>query len=152
MSETNNGEKDKKCNRAAGFTLMEVMIVIVIIAILLGAGLPGYQESLRKGRRSEAKAGLMEVANRQEQYMLDRSTYTTDLTRLGYTSPLITDEGHYGIVVEQCDGGSIENCYKLTASPLNSSPQIKDTKCGKFVLNSRGVREVSGSLAADQCW
>lgn len=152
MLETRLGAGEKFLDRAAGFTLMEVMIVIVILAILLGVGLPGYQESLRKSRRSEGKAGLMDVANRQEQYMLDRSTYTTDLTKLGYASPLITGEGHYGIVAEACDGGSIATCYKLTASPQNSSPQIKDTKCGNFILDSRGVRSVSGSLAANQCW
>jgi type IV pilus assembly protein PilE len=138
--------------RTAGFTLMEVMIVIVILGVLMAIGLPSYQESLRKGRRSEAMAGLMDVANRQEQLMLDRSRYTADLTQLGYADPFITQEGHYAIVAAACDSGVIATCYKLTATPQSTSPQIKDTKCGSFILDSKGAKTVTGPLPADQCW
>ena len=149
------GTKAKK--KSAGFTLIELMIVIIIVAVLMGIGLPAYQENLRKGRRSEAMAGLLDVANRQEQYMLDRSSYTDDLTRLGYADATITitEDGHYGITVTDCDGGlpdKIKTCYRLTATPQSSSPQIKDTKCGSFIVDSTGSKTVSGSLPADECW
>ena len=49
-----------------GFTLVELMIVIVIVAILLAVALPSYQNSVQKGRRADAKAALLDVANRQE--------------------------------------------------------------------------------------
>jgi len=142
--------------RPLGFTLIELMIVIVIVAVLMGVGLPAYQENLRKGRRSEAMAGLLDAANRQESLMLDRSTYTTDMTRLGYADPVITEDGHYSIVATDCDGGTdvtkIKTCYRLTATPQGLSPQIKDTKCGSFIVDSTGAKTVSGSSPADECW
>ena len=137
---------------SAGFTLIELVIVIVIVSILAAVALPGFQDAMRKGRRADAREGLMDAANRQERFMLDRSTYTTDLTQLGYADPMITEEGHYGIVAAACDGDVISNCYKLTAAPRSSSPQVKDTKCGSFILDSTGEKTVTGHLPAEDCW
>ena len=62
-------------SRSRGFTLMEVMMVVVIVAILAAIAYPSYQEQVRKSRRSDAKQALMDAVNRQEQYILDHSTY-----------------------------------------------------------------------------
>ena len=59
--------------RADGFTLIELIIVIVIVSILAAVALPGFQDAMRKGRRADAKEGLMDAANRQERFMLDRN-------------------------------------------------------------------------------
>ena len=136
-----------------GFTLIELVIVIVIVAILASVALPSYQDSIRKGRRSDAKAALFAVAGRQEQFMLDRGTYTTDMKNLGYTdsASMISDEGHYGIVSAACAGGVIGNCYALTATPLSSSPQAKDGYCTSFTLDSAGTKSATGTSSAD-CW
>ncbi len=82
-----------------GFTLIELVIVIVIVGILMAVALPGYQESMRKGRRADAKAGLMDAVNRQERFMLDRSAYTRDMDELGFgADPMISEEGHYPLM------------------------------------------------------
>lgn len=141
------------CTGGAGFTLVELMIVIVIVAILLTVALPTYQDSMRKGRRADAKAGLMDAANRQERFMLDRSTYTVDMRELGFASdPALSEEGHYSIDVKAPDGDCpIATCYVLTASPVAGGLQSDDTWCSRFILRSTGARTAEGSAAAE-CW
>ena len=145
------GRRNMATRCQGGFTLMEVMIVVVIVAILVSVALPTYQGSLQKGRRSDGMAALMDVANRQEQYMLDRGTYTQDLTELGFTDPLISEEGHYSISAAACAG--ITPCfeYALTAAPRVGSPQAQDARCASLTLNSRGTRSATGTAAAE-CW
>ena len=115
---------------ARGFTLVELMIVIVIVAILLAVAVPSYQNSVQKGRRADAKSALLDVANRQEGNMLDRGTYSLELTDLGFNqNPYLSEEGHYSVAATVCSGGSIARCYVLTATPLSGSPQADDTRC-----------------------
>ncbi|MAL96082.1 MAG: prepilin-type cleavage/methylation domain-containing protein [Haliea sp.] len=138
--------------RDAGFTLIEVMIVVVIVGILLMVALPSYQGSLQKGRRSDAISALLDAANRQEQYLLDQGRYTLDMTQLGYaTDPLVSDEGHYSVDAAVCTGGSIVTCYELTATPVAGSPQAADDRCTSFTLDSFGNRSATGTTPND-CW
>ena len=135
-----------------GFTLLEVMIVIVIVGIIMTIALPAYQNSVRKAQRSDAKAGLLAAAGRMEQYILDRGTYTTDMRNLGYAAnPMITDEKHYSIAAAACANGTIATCYVLTATPQLTSSQAKDSQCTKFVLAYTGAKSAEGSNA-DECW
>ena len=139
--------------RPSGFTLIEVMIVVVIVAILLGIALPAYQDSMRKGRRTDAREGLMDAANREERFILDRSVYTDDMADLGYAAdPLISKEGYYSIDVEAPDPNCpIATCYTLTATPVAGGAQAADTRCTSFTLKSNGARTATGS-AATECW
>jgi type IV pilus assembly protein PilE len=139
--------------RAAGFTLIEVIIVVVIVGILMAVALPGYQDSLRKGRRADAKAALMDAANRQERFMLDRSTYTADMRNLGFAAdPMVSEEGHYTIDVDPNDPACpINTCYVLTATPIAGGAQEDDTYCTSFSVTSGGAKNATGSLGSE-CW
>lgn len=135
-----------------GFTLIEVMIVIVIISVLLAVALPSYENSMQKGRRADAKAALLDIANRQEQHMLDQGTYTTDLAELGLgDGPYYSPDEHYTVSAEACGTGDITRCYSLTADPRASSPQIEDLRCTEFVLESNGSKTADGT-DQDNCW
>lgn len=147
------GSKSRSLIRShGGFTLIEVIVVVIIVGILAMFALPAYQDSVRKGQRSDAKVGLMAVAGRMEQYMLDRGTYTNDMTDLGYgDNPMITTEKHYSIKAEACSGGTIATCYRLTATPLSSSPLANDTECKTLVLANTGAKDATGTHK-DKCW
>jgi type IV pilus assembly protein PilE len=131
---------------------MEVMIVVVIVGILLAVALPGYQNSLEKGRRADAKSALLDVANRQEQFMLDRSTYTLDMTQLGFgADPMLSEEGYYTVDAAVCAAGTIQRCYVLTATPVAGGAQANDSRCTTLIMDSTGAKTATGS-DLNNCW
>jgi type IV pilus assembly protein PilE len=77
-----------KLRSQGGFTLIELMIVVAIVSILIMVVLPGYQNQVMRGHRSAAKAEMLEIANRQQQFLLANRTYTSNLSQLGgYSLP-----------------------------------------------------------------
>lgn len=138
--------------RGRGFTLTELMIVIVVIAVLASIAYPSYRDSVRKSRRADAKNALMDAVTRQEQFILDRATYTLNMTDLGYASdPAISEEGWYSFDAAAGACGTIARCFTLTATPRAGQPQASDTQCTSFLVASTGARTATGTLGAE-CW
>jgi len=137
---------------AAGFTLIELMIVVAIIAVLATIAVPTYNDYVVNARRSEAQSALQEAMNRQERFYTSNNAYTANMTNLGYdNNPAITEDGWYQVAAVQCGalgGGStpLAHCVRMEATPQND--QTSDT-CAILWLNSRGQRGVSG---AGDCW
>jgi len=143
MSKTRGGRPD------SGFTLIELMIVVVIIAILAGIAYPAYQKQVLQSRRSDAKAALQQLAAREEQFYMDNKTYTTVLTQMAYTAtPTVTTaDGYYTIrVVAATATCPITTCYLLQAAPTAKGGQNSDA-CGNLTLSSTGVRSPTSG-----CW
>jgi type IV pilus assembly protein PilE len=67
-----------------GFTLIELMITVAIIGILAAVAYPSYLSQVRKSARTSAKAQIMDLANREQQFLLANRSYTSDTTKLGY--------------------------------------------------------------------
>lgn len=137
----------KSFDRAqGGFTLIELMIAVVVVSILAMIAIPAYNDSVNKGRRSDAKSTLTAIAAKQEQFFMDNKRYTADLKELGYTASSSVD--------------SIDGYYKITsaivASPpaftLTAVPDNSDSDCGNFTLDEKGSQGVSGSKGAALCW
>ncbi|TXS90147.1 type IV pilin protein [Parahaliea aestuarii] len=128
------------------------MIAVVIVGILMAVALPAYQNSLIKGRRSDGMSALFDVANRQEQFLLDQNTYTTDMRELGFqVDPMVSEEGHYSVDAAPCTGGTIATCYIVSATPIAGGAQANDSRCGILRLDSSGRKTATGTRQ-QECW
>src|SRR4051794_24717847 len=73
--------------RRRGFTLLELVIVVVVVAILASVALPGYQDQVRKSRRASAQSHLLDIAQREQQYLLDARSYASTIAALNMSTP-----------------------------------------------------------------
>ena len=145
------------CAQQCGFTLIEVMMVVVITALLLLIALPAYQQQLQKTRRSLARAELMEVLARQEQYFLNHRQYAPVLTDLGYpASPYAIDASGNDLAATAAnriyliDLASLPSGFALYAIPQLA--QSGDRGCATLGLTSIGLKTVSGKGFTEDCW
>jgi type IV pilus assembly protein PilE len=154
-------------SRLRGFTLVELMIVVVIGAILLGIAVPSYMSSIRKTRRSEAKTALLELAGREERYLTTNPAgYSATPADLGYTAfgvgnPIGTGQYYYISAVCVTAAGAASACppstlagpsFLITVTPMAGSSQASDTQCTTFSIDSGGSQFATGSLPAASCW
>jgi type IV pilus assembly protein PilE len=141
----------------AGFTLIEMLVALAIAGILFFVALPGYQYAVIKSTRAAARAALVDVISRQEQYFVNHKRYAVALESLGLPPDFYVD-GQGEIVGRQSAAYQVslkflDGSYSgVQAAPLNR--QAGDSACMTLSLSSIGVRSVSGSLALEQatCW
>lgn len=147
---------------STGFTLIEMMIVIAVVAILVLVALPAYQDQIRKTKRTVAKSELQDLLARQEQFFVNNRQYATDLTLLGFgndTSYMINSDG------DEVDGTASDRIYSIsmlsgasaTAFTLAAAPvlaQAKDTRCHTLQITSAGVKSLGGGAtgSVSDCW
>jgi type IV pilus assembly protein PilE len=126
-------------SRDRGFTLIELMITVVVIAILSAIAYPSYMDSVRKSRRADGKAFLTDAAAREERFFALYNTYTSVIVApggLGYSNAT-SPGGYYTLTVGLAGGG-----YTLTATAVGSQTQdtANGTACTPLTLNSLGVK------------
>lgn len=138
--------------RMRGFTLMELMIVVVIIGVIAAIAYPNYQESVRKARRSDAKTALSDLAARLEQHFNDNKIYTTSLATLDVAhysgGNTTTPQGFYTVVIAAGATASLNSSYKITATA--TGVQASDSKCATMAYSSSGIKE--STPAGNSCW
>jgi type IV pilus assembly protein PilE len=123
-----NPPTSPRSRRLRGFTLIELMIAIVIVAILAAVAMPSFLDSIRKGRRSEAFAALNQVQQTLERWRSNNATYTTNLTAAppaGLGLPSTTTNGNYTISIPAADGVG----YEVRATAVGGTSQSKDGSC-----------------------
>jgi type IV pilus assembly protein PilE len=152
----------RTCNvpRAAGFTLIELMVTVVIATILITIAVPGYTSFILQSHRADAKTALLDFAQREERYMSTHSSYTTDPTQLGYATaqPVILGTNDYQLTVcvstaLPCTGNAATGtAFLITATAINN--QRKDTTCSTFSVDSTGVQTAMTQAGAvtTSCW
>jgi type IV pilus assembly protein PilE len=145
--------------RSKGFTLVELMSVVLIAAILLSIAVPLYMQQVRKGRRTDAKTAVMDLAGREERMFSTTNAYSTDPTQLGYAAvgsgaafPQIVGSGYYNITVTVPP--LAPTTFIITAAAI-SADQLKDTSCASFSVTQTGQQSSltsGGASSTTTCW
>jgi len=129
---------------AAGFSLVELMVVVAIIGILAAIAYPSYTDYLIKARRTAAVTCLQQNAQFMERY------YTTNLSYAGAPNPQLCDPDLNGFYNISFSGTPAQKTFTIQAVP---TARQADGACGTLTINHQGVRTKSGSAAsAADCW
>lgn len=131
--------------KTRGFTLIELMIAVAVIAILAAIAIPNYQEYVRRGYRSEARAGLLQAAQWMERAATATGVYPTSLPGSLADVP----SKRYKIAFAD---GNTNAVFTLGAAPQNSQ---QSDKCGTLTISNTGLRGANGTTSGDivaECW
>lgn len=143
----------RPANRArmphSGFTLIELLIAMVIAGILAAVAYPSYIQHTVKARRAAVESFMLEVASRQEQYLLDARRYADSNTTLGVSTP--TEVASYYTVTVTADNAQTPPTHLVTATPKGSQLS-QDSKCGTLTYSQAGVKTKSGTGSVANCW
>jgi type IV pilus assembly protein PilE len=143
---------------ARGFTLIELMIVVVIATILISIAVPLYSSQVRQSRRTEARQAILDLAGREERYFsTNGSAYTTTASALGYGSlPATVGSGYYTVAVcsPACAPSTTTTTpsFSVTATPVAGLSQASDAQCTSFTVDSIGQQYAGGTGGAAYCW
>lgn len=130
-------------NRARGFTLIELMVAVAIVAIIAAIALPAYQSSVIKSRRADAMAAISSVQQAQERWRGNNAAYSTDMgaTGLNITSPALYT---LSLSAPNSDGTGLSRGYIVTA--VAQGQQGSDAQCARM-----SVRLFEGNLRYAGC-
>lgn len=137
----------KKFSFLKGFTLIELMIVVAVVAILAAIAYPSYQDSVRRSRRAEAKAAVLDAVQILERCFTEKSDYTKN-TSADCSYPLRgrpydpTGNGYYQITTPTLTTST----FTVTATAQGA--QAKDTNCKTFSVDQTGKKDATNS----DCW
>lgn len=138
-----------------GFTLIELMIVVAIIAILAAIAIPWWGRYTYRARRADGQKLLMQIAQSEERYYTDYNYYVTDAaaaTSLGFTT-LTSENGYYIATIAPNPAASTGQGYVATAAP--QGPQTNDV-CGNLSIDNTGTKIPGPSSTAQNtngsCW
>jgi type IV pilus assembly protein PilE len=132
--------KGTHVKNARGFTLIELMIVVAILGVLVAIAYPSYTNSLVKGNRAAAKSFLMEIAQKEQQYLLDNRSYfdattVAEFTAVGISIPKEVSS-FYQVSVDGVAGTPPR--FTATATPKAGTRQAKD---GTLTIDNTGSRQ-----------
>ncbi len=127
----------------SGMTLIELMIVIVVLGIIVGVGIPSYRGYIMRANRVDATSALLRLAANQERFYMQNNTYASD-AQLAAALPAglgiaATDHGYYDLAIAAA-GGGLTVGYTASASVINGESQGADTDCWVFTVNELGLR------------
>lgn len=137
-----------------GFTLIELMITVAIVALLASIAYPSYLSYVRKSKRTDAKTSLLDLAAREERWYTTNNAYTSNGSNLGYSSdfpvsvPGGTSAATYILTISV--SASTSTTFTATAAPAGS--QASDS-CGTYTVTDAGVQSTTGGTTDSQsCW
>ena len=140
-----------------GFTLVELLVVMIIVGILATIAFPSYREYVARARRSDGQAALLDLASRLERFYSERNTYQSATIGTGGSTDVLSrttsSENWYTLSITSATA----NAYNLQATPVGAQATA-DTRCQSLTLNSLGAKGVASGPAgaptgtAADCW
>jgi type IV pilus assembly protein PilE len=156
---------------SGGFTLIELMVVVVIASILVAISVPLYKQQVMQSRRTDARTALLDLAGREERFLTTNPTgYTTAAANLGYGGFGVGNpvgQGYYYLntpcvaapnAALACDANAnapAGPAFYLTATYVPGTTQANDTNCATFAVDSTGAQfafNSAGTLNTAYCW
>lgn len=137
-----------------GVTLVELLVVVLILSIVLGLGVPGYRQYVMRANRTDATAALLRIAAAQERFYLQQGRYAgagemaaAPPAGLGIAA---TERGYYNLEVDAPDPA-----VGFTATATAVGGQLDDDHCRSFSVNEAGQRSAlddGGAPNLEACW
>lgn len=151
-----------------GFTLIELMIAVAIVALLAAIAVPNYNRYVEKSRRTDATTALTRIAGQLERCYTQFSAYNDPGCTFGFvsngvpgnvkyanlTAGIDSDDGDYRLTIA-AGGGTAEQTYQLTATAKAGGSQANDDTCDTFTLTHVGLKGSTPAPAAgadNPCW
>jgi type IV pilus assembly protein PilE len=148
----------------SGFTLLEMLITLVVVAILAAVVYPSFMDSVRKGRRSEAITGINAVQQAQERFRANKASFSTSVTNAASADPpglglsATPGTGLYTLsLADVSDSG-----YTVIATAVDGKSQASDSRCLRMSIRAAGGNLSQGSSGstsgaidftdANRCW
>lgn len=129
-----------------GFTLIELMIAVAIVAILAAVAYPSYTKYIVRSKRAAAEGYLLEVSALQQRYLLDARAYADGLSTLNSTPPTtVTSSYNFDFPV------ATATTFTVRATP-KASQATNDTECGTLAITQDGTQSATGSGGVTSCW
>jgi type IV pilus assembly protein PilE len=131
-------------SRHQGFTLVELVIVVLIIGILAAIAVPNYQKYVARTRRAEAWKDMSQIAMQEEEYFANNPTqgYADSQAIQSDSLPFPTSNAYY--LFDVTSDSTNHQTYTITARARPDGPQADDA-CGKLTLNHLGQRTAEAS-------
>ena len=131
--------------QSKGFTLVELMIVVAIVAILGTVAMGAFTENALSANRTDGRSALLTTATALEKCKAIYGTYNN--ANCGVSFPVTSKEGYYSVK----NTSLTASAFTLTATPVSTGPQAKDTTCTSLTLTNLGLQGGTGTNASE-CW
>ena len=140
-----------------GFSLIELMVTLAIIAIIAGIGYPSYTEYVNRGKRAEGKSALMRAAQQLERFYSLNNCYPSNSANCGNAASSANALGAISVKTFSGENAAM-SAYTLSVTTnaqdftLTATPTFTDTKCGNLTLMHTGAKNKTGTESLQNCW
>ncbi|MCD4505476.1 type IV pilin protein [Chromobacterium piscinae] len=138
-----------------GFSLLELVIALAVLALLVSIALPSYRNFMMQSNRTAAKTALQDLASREESYFSTNNNYASQLSTLGYASGAVYAPGNGNNLYALSIANATASTFVLNAAPQGSQTQ---DSCQTYQLDNLGnqsniANNASGTtLSVSGCW